>query len=607
MKGQVAKIYSMLDTATRRKLMVVAMLMCLATGFEMVGLGLLLPLFQLLLAPDSVSRLPVIGGFIAHMAAENPKHAIGVICTTLLVFYVVKSVVLGLIDWHNTFFIMGRQAAFAQHMLRSYLRRPYESLMGRNSAELVRNITVLSTRLFLKGVQPIIQMSMEGLASLGIIALLLAVDPAVTLGIGAVMGGSVAVSYGLIRRRLNRWGAAAVTHDRDALVWLNQALGAPKVTKLAGLETFFCTRFGTPIKARANANALSQCASAWPRLIIEAVAVVALMAVILVLVVVMGRPAATILPTVGILGAAAMRLLPSIGKITTALSLLRENVAAVDILHAEGFGHDEPELAPAQAAGELEFRQELRLESISYRYPGTEAAVLDGIDLVIPAGSSVALVGRSGAGKTTLADMILGLLRPSAGRILVDGRDITGDPSAWQARLGYIPQDIYLLDDTLARNIALGQEDDAIDPTLLNDSVRAARLEELIAALPQGLDTKVGERGTRLSGGQRQRVGIARALYRRPDVLVLDEATSALDTETERDISEAIAALSGDKTLIIIAHRLSTVRHCDTIVLMEAGRIADQGSFADLAQRNSDFARMVSLSQLPDGDTVPLS
>ena len=599
MISQISKIYSMLDRSTRRQLLLAALLMATATLLEMGGIGLLLPLFQLLLAPASVAKLPVVGALAARMTADNPAAAIATICTALMVFYLVKAVALALIDWHHTAFVMTRQGEFSQRMLRVYLSRPYESLMGRNSAELVRNVTLLSARLFLKGVLPAIQLSMECLAATGIVVMLVLVDPTVTLGIGAVLGLAVAGSYNIIRQRLRRWGATSVQMDREALIWLNQSLGAPKVTKLSGLEDFFCRRFAQPTMIKAATQALSQTASNWPRLIIEAVAVSGMMAVILVVVVVEGRPAQTLLPTLGIFAAAAMRLLPSVSKIVAALSLMRENVNAVDILHAEGFGRDDPPPPAARAAGELVFRSELRLDGIGYRYPNSDAAVLADIDLVVPAGASVALVGRSGAGKTTLADMILGLLRPQSGRILVDGVDITADPSAWQNLLGYIPQDIYLLDDTLARNVALGAEDGDIDSARLAAAIRAARLDELVAALPQGLDTLVGERGARLSGGQRQRVGIARALYRQPAILVLDEATSALDAETERDINDAITALSGEKTVIIIAHRLSTVRHCDTIVLMEAGRIIDRGSFAELAGRNADFARLIALSQLP--------
>lgn len=596
---QIKRIFAMLDAPTRRGLVLVCVLMGVSTGLEMAGIGLLIPLFQVLLVPDSVEKLPVIGGLLASVMGHNAAAATGTLCITLMLFYAVKSLALGQIGWHQSLFVLERQATFAEYMLRTYLGRPYESLLGRNSAELVRNVTLLSMRLFVKGVLPVLQLATEVLAVLGVVAMLVLIDPLVTLGVGLVMAVAVGVFYAMLRRRLRVWGQITVAQEGEALMWLNQALGAPKVTKLARLEAFFCHRFGAPTMGKARTTALSLTAPTWPRLFLEAVAVIALLSVILVMVSMEGRPAAQVLPTLGILGVAAMRLLPSASKIIAAISLLRENSSTIDILHAEGFTRPEPASHGQPSAPPPVFRRELRLEGIGYAYPGSDQPVLSDISLSIPAGSSLALVGRSGAGKTTLADIILGVISPGQGHILVDGLDITADPSGWQNLIGYIPQDIYLLDDTLARNVALGVEEAEIDDAHLAEVLRTARLDHFVASLPEGVRTVVGERGARLSGGQRQRIGIARALYRRPSVLVMDEATSALDSETERDITDAIAALAGQKTVIIIAHRLSTIHHCDRVVLMEAGRIMDSGGFEELALRNADFARLVALSQLP--------
>lgn len=599
MLTQIARIFAMLDQPTRQGLWLVCILMLVSTLLEMAGIGLLIPLFQIMLAPQDMAKLPLIGPLAADFVQARFQTAILALCLILSGFYAVKAVALGLIGWHQSHFVFQRQAVFAQAILRFYLNQPYERMMGRNSAELIRNVTILSARLFIKGVLPVLQLGTEVLASLGVAMMLLLIDPVITLAVGTLMAVSVGLFYGAMRRRLHQWGQVAIACDTEAMVWLNQSLGAPKVVRLARFQEFFCARFARPTEVKTQVTTLSLVAPTWPRLALESTAVISLLGVIMVAVGLNGREPAQIIPTLGILAVAAMRLLPSASKIMNAMTVLRENLHTVDVLHDEGFAELSSRQGTPPRSPVPSFRKELRLEDVGYAYPGADAPALTAIDLTIPAGKSIALVGRSGAGKTTLADVILGLIPPSQGRILVDGTDITHDPSGWQTLVGYIPQDIYLLDDTLKRNVALGLDDDQIDLARLEDALRMSQLDRFVTTLPQGVETVLGERGARLSGGQRQRIGIARALYHRPAVLVLDEATSALDAETERDISDSVAALSGEQTIIIIAHRLSTIRHCDKVVLMDQGRILDQGGFDELAARNADFARLVSLSQLP--------
>jgi ATP-binding cassette subfamily C protein len=342
-----------------------------------------------------------------------------------------------------------------------------------------------------------------------------------------------------------------------------------------------------------------------PRLLIEAVAIGALVLLVVLMISQPGDNIASVVPKLGLFAIAAMRLMPSLSKLFSALTSLRDNVAAVDTLYADlkdGIAlrqHPSEDKKPRTA---FSYTRNIRLEKLSYSYPQTNQNVIDGVDLVIERGQSVAFVGASGAGKTTLVDLVLGLLEPTSGDIRVDGREIHDDLYGWQSLIGYIPQDTYVTDDTLRRNIALGRTDAEIDHVQIERVLRLAQLSAFVEDLPQGLETDVGERGARLSGGQRQRIGIARALYHDPDVLVMDEATSALDGETEKEITTAINQLSGKQTLIIIAHRLSTVRHCDVIVLLEAGRIVDQGSFASLVERNAEFHHLVGLGSTDAGD-----
>jgi len=602
--NRIARIFALLDRPTRRGMMWSGLLMGISTLLEMAGIGLLIPLFQMLLAPEMVERLPLLGPGLAAALTRDPTGTVTVLCLGLMGFFFAKAAVLGLVGWQQARFALDLQAEFAVRMLRDYLGRPYEALLGRNSADLIHNVTTLSLRLYVQGVLPLLQLATEVLAVLVMVGILVLVDPLVTLGVGITTIATVTLFYLSIRDRMRRWGESAVEEDRAALVWLTHSLGAPKVVKLGALEEFFIRRFTAPTRIKARAVALTLVAPTWPRLLLETVAVAAMLGVILITVAIASRPAQQVLPVLGVLAVAALRLLPSASKIIAAIGMIRENDSTIERLHREGFAAPSPGSPPPGPIPA--FARALRLEGIRYTYPAASRPALEGIDLDIVPGESLALVGRSGAGKTTLADMILGLLPPEQGRILLDDLDITADPSGWQHLVGYVPQDIFLLDDTLARNIALGVEDQAIDPERLAEAVRLARLDAVIAALPAGLNTPVGERGTLLSGGQRQRVGIARALYRRPRVLVLDEATAALDAETEQEVTQAIAALAGECTLIVITHRLATVRHCQRLALIDGGQITAIGSFDQLAASNADFARLVALNQLESTASLPL-
>jgi ABC-type multidrug transport system fused ATPase/permease subunit len=310
--------------------------------------------------------------------------------------------------------------------------------------------------------------------------------------------------------------------------------------------------------------------------------------------------------TIGVLSvfvAAGFRVLPSITGLLGNLANFRFGVPYLEILHAEVLEQRKISLEVEESGPPLPFACALELDRVSFRYPDGERDVVSDVSLAVPRGSSVALVGGSGAGKTTLADLVLGLHDPTRGRILVDGVDISGAKRRWQQNLGYVAQEIFFLDGTLAENVAFDVPAADIDRERLAVAIRQAQLDELVAQLPHGVDTQVGEHGARLSGGQRQRVGIARALYRRPSLLVLDEATAAHDNETEHRFTEAVSALHGDITVLLIAHRLSTVRHCDRIIFLKDGRVEASGTFDEVRAASHDFARLVRLGALaPSGE-----
>jgi ATP-binding cassette subfamily C protein len=317
-----------------------------------------------------------------------------------------------------------------------------------------------------------------------------------------------------------------------------------------------------------------------------------------------------LVPMLGVYGAAALRVMPSLNRILQYAAQMKLAGSAVDIIYDDLSALDEGGIealhahmtgAGGEATGleppHFPFAHEIRVQALDYDYPGAPAPTLAGIDFTIRKGESLGLVGASGSGKTTLADILLGLLPPTRGRVLVDGGDIADNLPGWRRRLGYVPQSIYLTDDTLGHNVALGVRDPDIDSSRVQGALHMAQLEDLVDSQPGKLDTMIGERGIRLSGGQRQRVGIARALYRDPDILILDEATSALDGATEQEISKAIESVSREKTLIVIAHRMNTVRQCGRLLFLKDGRLSAMGTYDDLMRDNPDFRTMVALSE----------
>jgi len=426
----------------------------------------------------------------------------------------------------------------------------------------------------------------------GLVMLLVILRPIPSL---AATGGLLVAGflfYRVFQTQLYKAGKNRQYYSGLVIQDINQGLGGVKEAKILGREPFFLSRHRIHRKELVRSLESVQIIQQLPRLYFETLAVFALLSVILVTLL-QGMKGPEILPTLALFAASAFRLIPSLNRVISSLNKIRFGTHALDMIVHEFRSLEEEKNLLWQQTGVIPaLTDQLSLKNITYAYPNTEEKVLSNICLEIPKGTSVGFVGSSGAGKTTLIDIILGLLTPTEGTVLVDGVDIQNGLSAWQKQIGYIPQDIYLCDDTLRGNIAFGIPEKEISETQVSQAVQSAQLQAFIEKLPQGLDTVVGERGVRLSGGQRQRVGIARSLYHNPQVLVMDEATAALDNETEAEIMKAIEKLSGEKTLIMIAHRLTTVKNCDCLYFLEGGKIRAQGTYEQLRDRDEHFMKM---------------
>jgi ABC-type multidrug transport system fused ATPase/permease subunit len=373
---------------------------------------------------------------------------------------------------------------------------------------------------------------------------------------------------------------------------LQEGLGAVKDVILLGRETDFLAQYRVHNVQSAQAGQLQNTLQQLPRLWLELLAISGL-AILVISMLAQGNALESILPTLGLFAAAAFRLIPSVNRVLGAVQSLRYGQSVIDILHSE-LNLTKPDAVKTESPV-APFHSALELKNVTYGYPGASEPSLKGISLAIQRGESIGFIGGSGAGKSTLVDVVLGLLTPDAGKVTVDGKDIQVSLRNWQDQIGYVPQSIFLTDNTLRRNVAFGLSDTQIDDAAVKRSIRAAQLEEFVVSQPDGLETIVGERGIRLSGGQRQRIGIARALYHDPAVLVLDEATSALDNATEAEVMRAVTALHGKKTVLIVAHRLSTVEHCDRLYRLEKGQVVAEGSPQKMLEAISSIASVYKI------------
>ncbi len=445
----------------------------------------------------------------------------------------------------------------------------------------------------------------ELLVIAAVVAMLLLIQPLATIAAAGVLGAIAGAYFLGIRHLLQGWGEMIVGLARERIQWTTQARAAVKEIKVSGSEEFVSRRFAGVNHTWARAKTLSSFVGESARPVLEVMVVLLVLLSGMALIRAGYRPS-SLLGMLGVFGLAAVRLLPSLSRVTFNLGNLKLNAAALETLNRDIalFGTIGEEASDVDR-GDIRFEREIRLKNVSYAYPDAPGLALESLDLTIPRGAAVAFVGRSGAGKTTVSNILIGLLTPTRGCILVDDLPIDCRRRAWRSRIGYIPQDIYLLDDTVRRNVAFGLEDDEIDEQLVWEALRLAAIEDTIKAMPAGLDTMLGERGVRLSGGQRQRIAIARALYHQPDILVLDEATSALDAATEAEVTRAVRALAGKRTVIVIAHRVSTVRDMDVLYYLDGGRLLACGSFAQLGRDSPQFQRVVlGLDPLPASATA---
>jgi len=587
----------LIEPARRWRWAALAVLAVFAASLDSLGAAAVYGLVKLLDTPERLAADPGVAKVLA-VTGLQPLELVIAAAAGLALFFVIKNLaLLGVahLQHREVYEGAGRLAA---RLFRGYLMAPFIFNLRRNSAEAIRNVQAAVDVVYRQVIGGAVMVVSEFLVVVAILLVLFIAAPLVMLGATLLLGIFVALLLLYSLPRNQRLGAASTDLIRHDLQALQQGLGGVKEIKVLGREAHFVGEYERIRRALSAAQCAFDTIQQTPRLGLETVFVLT-MVILTVGVVLHDGAGQGAIQLLGLFAYAGLRLIPSAHRMIGALNQLRYGGAAIDQIEADLRETEAGTTPKTGSLPALAFATEIRMAGLGYSYPGAPRPVLDGIDLVIARGASVGIVGPTGAGKSTLIDILLGLLVPTAGRLSVDGIDLA-DPAAaqaWRAKIGFVPQSFYLLDADLRRNIAFGLADADIDDARVDAAIDGAQLGDFVASLPKGLATEIGERGVRLSGGQRQRVAIARALYLQPEVLIFDEATSALDYQTEAELTRAIEALGGARTIVVIAHRLSTVRQCDQIIFLKDGRIADRGRFDELFARNADFRALAQAGE----------
>ena len=554
--------------------------MLIGSVLETVSLGLIVPAMGALTNPEYLEKFPRINELLGF---PSPGQLVAISMGLLVVVYLAKSAFMIWSLWIQKGYSNTVSNRIGRHLFDVYLQQPYEFHTQRNSALLVRN-SQNSASMLAGIIDPALGILADTLVTIGLFGLVMLLEPVGTLVTIVSFGISAVTFRRFTNERIRRWGAAQNHHKGMMLKHLQQGFGGVKDLKVLGREGFFVDRYSDELDANASVWRRFTLAQVLPRIGLENLTVIGL-ALLVSTMVFAGYDSTHILPIIGLFGAAAFRLLPAVNRTISNLQTIKWNQEIAYELYDDLKLPIEQKQIGNQSRSTFE---SIDFSNVSFGYVGAAQKSLQDISLKISHGEAVGLVGPSGSGKSTLVDVLLGLLAPQSGEVRVNGLPIREKLDIWRTTVGYVPQTIFLIDDSLRRNIAFGLPNKEIDEKCVEQAIELAQLKDFVAGLPDGLETVVGERGVRLSGGQRQRIGIARALYNQPEVLVLDEATSSLDTETEQGVLQAVQALQGTKTVIIVAHRLSTVEYCDRLYRLESSRIVDEGSFAEVMNRSRE-------------------
>ncbi len=568
----------LLDGRQKRQMVGIVILMLIGGILESLGIAMIAPIMAVVVSPEKVQESRALSFIYNSLHLESTNQLAAVIMVSLIVVFVVKNVFLYFVNVVQLRFVYTNQFATSRRMMINFMERPYEYYLGADTSVIQRNITSDVNNMY-GLILSSLQLISEIIVFICLVAILLSQDPVMTITIASLLVVVLLIIKFKIKPIMVKAGQENQDYYSGLYKWIDESVTGIKEIKIANKENYFINGYADCGAGYVNAVQKYGLYNSTPRLLIETIAIAGMIGYMLA-VMAGGRELTDLIESLTVLAAAATRLLPSANRINNYLTSIAYFepflMNVTDNLQSEindaSVSYNETDYRVKTNVEKLPVTKNIDMVDISYKYPGTDRYVLDKANMSIPVGKSVGIVGTSGAGKTTIVDVLLGLLKPEGGKILADGEDVSKNYQGWLKNIGYIPQTIFMVDSTIRKNVAFGIADEDIDDKKVWQALKEAALDEFVKSLPEGLDTKIGERGIRLSGGQRQRIGIARALFEDPEVLVLDEATSALDNETESAIMDSINRLHGRKTLIIIAHRLQTIEKCDMVYRVADGK-----------------------------------
>jgi ATP-binding cassette, subfamily B, bacterial PglK len=566
----------LLTLSQKRQLIFLFFLLIVSIVFELLGIGVMLPAFSFLFNNNLTEENPLLSKIIILFGSPSQNSLVLMGMLSIVIIYLFKGIFLLFTTWKQSDFVSKISYGISSRLYHSYLSQPYQFFVNRNSSDLLRNIQ-MEVHQFQSVILAVVILFSELAVIISIVIFLVFLEPIGAISISLFLTFFILLFHQISKTKLLKWGEKRQYYDSKIGLTLLQSLAAIKDLKILNREDFFLQNFDLNNSERLKLNTKQLTLQNIPRLYLEFVSVLGLAGLVFVLIY-MGNSLGSVLPKLTVFAAGAFRIIPSANRIMGSIQNIRFAEPVVTLLHNElNLSGNNKINYLINSNSKFRFKSDIIFENICFTYPSKNVKALKDFSFKIRRGQTIGIVGQSGSGKSTLADIILGLFNPDSGKILVDGFDIKNSLNEWQNLIGYVPQTIYLIDDSLKNNIALGVNEHDINEELILKSIVSSQLLEFVSSLPDGLNTNVGDRGVKLSGGQRQRIGIARALYNNPDILILDEATSALDSLTEDGVMDSIYELNGERTILIIAHRLSTLKHCDKIIELRNGKILKIG------------------------------
>jgi ABC-type multidrug transport system fused ATPase/permease subunit len=589
--------FALIDPHARRRLWMLALASIVVAGLDMLALLLLVP-FLAFLGPGGVPQGVFVEFVQGALGTASPERIVLILAFAATLLFIIKGLAAVVLLWVQTGVLNRAQVALSGRILTGFTQAPWLVQQNSGTGTLIRTTigSVSSTTALIGSALGVIA---ESAVFVAIVAALIIINPllAISALVYLVIAGLIYLR--IVRRPIERRGQQIQAEGERMNSSLIELVGGIKELTIRDSASTYLGRYVVAARGYLSAARLINVTNQGMRYLLEILMITG--AALVIGFATLSGSATTVLVSMGVLLAGGLRLVPALNILLIAVNSIRSNEPAVKIVEDELARLGEYEHAPEVIeSGGVAFVPSgaFAIEDLIFRYPTRVDDALSGISISVGFGEALGIVGSTGSGKSTFVDVLLGLLDPAAGSISIDGRPLHGNVRAWRSQIGFVPQDIFLVDDTLAANITFGEADEVVSDERIAEAIRLAQLEDVVAQLPEGLGTMLGERGVRLSGGQRQRVGLARALYRQPRVLILDEATSALDNETERKISDALKTLHGQLTMVVIAHRLSTVRSCDRILYLDGGRVSGLGTFDELDRTNEGFAKLVELGSL---------